>query len=201
MNNKIFLANIVFMTIISSCIVAQGLDKNDIIGSAGVGTALNYADVEHFGLKPAVRLTCEKEIFEIQPGVVSIGGIFGFSTQSESGKYEELTYFGIRRMSYTWYYYQNIFGLRSAWHYNFRQYGIEQLNVYGGASLGFRYEFAIDSYTGDKVSFYDPPNSRAYPYISIFVGASYSFNDKWAAFVEAGFDLSLTTIGIIYRFN
>ncbi|MBU0764735.1 MAG: hypothetical protein KJ607_07870, partial [Bacteroidetes bacterium] len=182
---------------------SQAIDKGDMFLGAGAGPAINTVGIVNYSLAPAFRLTCEKGIFVIEPGIVTIGAVVGLLHQSDAGvEYFKYTSAGTKVYSVTRNYISTVIGVRSGWYYNFAQLGIRELNAYAGASIGVRAVWCYDTNSsGTKHENYVPPSNAVYPHFSGFVGALYHFNANFAVFAEVGYDISWSTAGIILKLN
>jgi hypothetical protein len=88
-------------------------------------------------------------------------------------------------------------GARGSYHFNrLLNLNVEELDLYGGAQLGFRNFTWKDTYNGTSGDSY---NSGAY--FGIHVGARYYFKPKFGAFLEVGAGGSTNArLGVAFRF-
>ena len=137
-------------------------------GYYGYGTA--------FGVKAAV----ERGMWQLGPGVLSLGAEIGgsFSTASYSSYKSNIV----------------IAAVRSAYHFG---WNVPNLDTYGGLSLGpgFR-SYNYTDLTTDKYTKHDVIVAPG-----IFVGGSYYFSPSIGVNVEAGYDITQIQGGIIFKLN
>ncbi|OFX62487.1 MAG: hypothetical protein A2046_02375 [Bacteroidetes bacterium GWA2_30_7] len=167
---KLYLLIITALTI-SNVAFSQTMEKGTLMFGAGVGPSMNYLGLTGTST-PAIRLTGEKGMFEIGPGVLALGGEIGMFNQT----YKSSSYY----YHYTASFLSLIFAGRAAYYYNFEELlKTPQFNAYAGSALGIRIV----------------TNDQAYPHFGAFVGANWFLTKKFAGFVEAGYDMSWGTIG------
>ena len=156
--------------------------KDDMVINAGVGFGwYSYG----FGAKsiPAISLSLEKGIKEIDFGTLSVGGIVGFKRASYSwnSAYDDYAWTDI------------IVAARGAIHANILE--VENLDTYGGVALGLRFQsFSTYDYNYEKVR-----NTNTNVLFAVYVGGRYYFNEKFAAFGELGYGLGYLTLGVSYK--
>ena len=137
-------------------------------GYYGYGTAI--------GVKAAV----ERGMWQLGPGVLSLGAEVGgsFSSASYSGYKSNII----------------IVAVRSAYHFG---WNVDKLDTYGGVSLGPG--FRSYNYTDLSSSKYTKHDVVVAP--GVFVGASYYFSPNIGVNVEAGYDITQVQGGIIFKLN
>ncbi len=191
-NNKImktiisktaFLA-IILSLISSSITLADGpVQKGSNVLGFGIGMANRY----YFsGFSPGVKVNFESGLWQAGPGVVTLGGTFGYTFQSYSNRY----WWG-STYNYSWHNF--IIAARSAWHHN---WGVDKLDTYAGASAGVRFNIANNG--GDPA---DPYSNSVHPHFGGFVGAAYYFKPALGVFAEVGYDINFITIGLNLNFG
>jgi hypothetical protein len=147
--------------------------------AAGVGPGTHVFG-NGFGFGPGFKVFFENGTWQLGPGVLSLGGEVGFSFFSYhfGNAYHE-----------SWVNY--MFGARSAYHYGWKVPG---LDTYGGIPLGLGFSaHSYDNYPGYKG--YSP----VFPYLGLFVGASYFFNDHIGLNGEFGYNVTYANIGVIFK--
>jgi len=147
--------------------------------SAWIGPGTHYFG-NGVGFGPALKGSFEKGMWDMGPGVITLGGeaAFSFFSQRYGNGWNE-----------SWF---NIFtGARGAFHYG---WDVEGLDTYGGIPLGVG--FCI--HTRD-----DQPGSHGYtpvyPYVGIFCGGSWFFNKTVGINGEVGFNATYANLGVIIR--
>jgi len=119
---------------------------------------------------------------DIGPGVLGIGGYFGFS----SYKYEYSYIY-----TWGWKYTTIILAARGTYHMEF----IDKLDTYGGLLLGFK--IVNSKYYGDTG--YDTGAAGSGLAYSFFVGGKYYLADNIAVFGELGYGIAYLTLGVTIK--
>ena len=180
---KISLAVIVVSIVSSTGLQAKSpLDPVRLgtwVVNAGVGPGAHYFG-NGVGFGPAVKASFETGLWDLGPGVVTLGGETAFSVFSHhfgDGWKESWVNF--------------IFGARGAYHYG---WDVEGLDTYGGIPLGIGFcAHSWDDHPGN--SGYTP----VYPYVGIFFGASYFFTKSIGINGEVGYNATHANIGIVFK--
>src|SRR5690606_28551310 len=146
----------------------------------GVGTALGGYGTA----RPALSVSVDHGLWEVGgPGVISLGGCAGNSGYTYSNG------------CYTSKWNYIIVGVRGAYHYN----GFEtlpDLDLYGGAMIGYN----IVNYTSDLDEAYYGKSYGSGIGISGFAGARWMFSEKFGAYAELGYGVSVLNVGVTYKF-
>lgn len=163
--------------------------KDDMVINAGVGFGWYSYGYGATSL-PAISLSLEKGIKEIDFGTLSVGGIVGFKHASYNWNtaYDD----------YSWT--DFIVAARGAIHANILE--VENLDTYGGVALGLRFQSyntydlvgVFPNYDYEKVRKMD-----VNPLFALYVGGRYYFSEKFAAFGELGYGLGYITLGVSYK--
>lgn len=159
---------------------AQAFENGSMVANAGLGFGwYNYS--YGFGVSsfPALSLSLEKGVKELDFGVLSIGGIAGFKHGSWKG-------FGIDGS-----YNDIVVAARAAVHIDLLK--MENVDTYGGAALGIRAHnenYPYSAYVNDDY---------VRPLWGLYAGGRYYFTDKLAGFGEVGFGLGYLTLGLSYK--
>ncbi|MDP1622983.1 MAG: hypothetical protein Q8M08_11670 [Bacteroidales bacterium] len=147
--------------------------------NAGVGPGAHYFG-NGVGFGPALKGSVEKGMWDLGPGVITLGGEVGFSFFSHrygNGWNESWVNF--------------IFAARGAYHYG---WDVEGLDTYGGIPLGIGFcAHAWDNQPGSRG--YTP----VYPYAGVFFGASYFFTKTIGVNGEVGYNSTYANIGVVYK--
>ena len=132
------------------------------------------------GFGPAEKVAFETALWDMGPGVITLGGeaAFSFFTNRFGDDWKE-----------SWSNF--MFGARGAYHYG---WDVEGLDTYAGLPLGI----------GFSVNVYDdrPGNhgyTPVYPYLGVFFGASYFFNKSIGINGEVGYNSTYANIGVIIK--
>jgi len=132
------------------------------------------------GFGPALKGSFETGMFDLGPGVITLGGeaAFSFFSQHYGQDWNE-----------TWVNF--MFGARAAYHYG---WDVEGLDTYCGVPLGIGFcAHAVDENPGSKG--YSP----VYPYVGIFFGASYFFTKSVGINGEFGYNSTYANLGVIFK--
>lgn len=152
---------------------------NSMIISANAGSGAHYFG-NGVGVGPAFKGYFEKGMWDLGPGVVTLGGEFTTS------------FFG-HRYGNDWHenWVNLIFGARAAFHYG---WDVEGLDTYAGIPAGIGFCFhSEDDFPGS--SGFTP----VYPYFGFFMGASWFFNKQIGITGEVGYSSTNASIGVIYK--
>jgi hypothetical protein len=157
---------------------SQSFDLEDKVINVGVGFGYAWGLVSGASSWPAISVSFEKGFRELSDiGIVSLGGIVGFQHASV----DDLNWndFAI--------------GARGALH--FTTLGIDNVDVYGGASLGLRF-YSSPELVGIWPNWEWESKTSVGPFFGLFGGGRYYFTDKIAAFAELGYDIAWFKLGI-----
>jgi hypothetical protein len=147
--------------------------------TAGIGSGAHYFG-NGIGFGPALKASFETGMWDLGPGVITLGGEASFSFFSH--------HYG-PDWNESWVNF--IFGARGAYHYG---WDVEGLDTYGGIPLGIGFcAHGMDDYPGS--SGYTP----VYPYVGFFLGASYFFTKSIGINGEVGYNSTHANIGVIYK--
>jgi hypothetical protein len=155
------------------------MDQGSWIINVGVGPGTHVFG-NGYGFGPGFKVFFENGTWQLGPGVLSLGGEIGFSFFSYKfgdGYHESWVNF--------------MFGARSAYHYG---WNVRGLDTYAGIPLGIG--FSVHSY--DKYAGY-LGSTPVYPYLGIFVGSSYFFNDFIGINGELGYNVTYANLGVIFK--
>jgi len=138
-----------------------------------------------YGFGPGIKIFFENGTWKLGPGVLTLGGEVGLSFFSYHWYYRDIRYHE------SWVNY--MFGARSAYHYG---WNVKGLDTYGGIPLGIGFSaHSYDNYAGYK------GYSAIYPYLGLFVGASYFFNDFIGLNGELGYNVTYANLGVIFKLH
>lgn len=183
---RIYLLILTVLTL-NSISFAQKMTTDVMMFGVGIGPSNDYLGVTGFS-SPALRLTLEKGMFEIGPGVLAIGGEIGTYYQTYKSYYYNSNYASF------------IFAGRAAYYYNFGELlQTPQFNAYAGGALGIR--IISDTHKSNNPGlYYYTDQGGVFPHFGSFLGANYFLTKNIAGFVEAGYDMSWGTIGFDFTF-
>jgi len=158
----------------------------------GFGPGTNWQGAYGRGFIPAFQVAGEVGLWEVGPGVISLGGEVGCSFYSYKGtdaRYGPNT-------SFTYHYTEMVIAVRGAYHYG---WNIQGLDTYGGVAAGPRFTFFSaslpDTYTGPVIG---EPATVGYGG-GAFVGASYFFTDLLGINAEVGFNITYAQVGMVFK--
>lgn len=147
--------------------------------NAGVGPGTHYFG-NGVGFGPALKGSFEKGMWDLGPGVITLGGeaTFSFFSHHYGDGWNE-----------SWV--NVILGARGAWHYG---WDVEGLDTYGGIPLGMGFcAHGWDNHPGNRG--YTP----VYPYAGIFFGASYFVTKTIGVNGEVGYNSTYANIGVVFK--
>jgi len=173
---------------------AQTFKNGDMVGNLGAGFGWYGYGYGATSL-PAISVSLEKGIKELDFGTLSIGGIVGFKHASYNNSYY-LTYSDKQ----TWN--DIIVAARGAVHVDLLH--VDKLDTYGGLALGLRfqtYKYRDYVYPYGANDYKKVSTSTANPLFAIFVGGRYYFTEKLAGFGELGYGLGYLTLGLSLKLN
>ena len=134
------------------------------------------------GFGPAEKVVFEAGLWDVGPGVITLGGetAFSFYSHNFNNDWKE-----------RW---ANFFlGARGAYHYG---WDIKGLDTYAGLPLGIGFTYyTYDDHPGKHGS------TPVYPYLGIFFGGSYYFDKYFGINGEVGFNATYANIGVIFRID
>jgi hypothetical protein len=165
------------------------MSKDSWLLSFGIGPGVRYYSGYSTGFGPGFQVAFEKGMWQLGPGVLTLGAEFGVS-------YFWYTYRvnGVDVYKYSWF--SAIPAARCAYHYGWK---VKGLDTYGGVATGIRFlAFSDNYYNGNDVYYsYSPGSISFFP--GVYVGASYFFNDKIGINGELGYNINLAQIGMIFK--
>ncbi len=174
----------------ASNLQAQSFKNGDMAANLGMGFGwYGYG----FGAKsfPAISVSVEKGVKDLDFGTLAIGGIIGFKHAS---------YAWSSVYDYSWNDY--IVAARGAVHVDLLKN--DKVDTYGGIALGLRFQsykyynwvYPYGSNDYKKIS-----ESTAHPLFAFYIGGRYHFTDNLAGFGELGYGLGYLTLGLSYKFG
>ncbi|WP_257657821.1 hypothetical protein [Parapedobacter lycopersici] len=160
---------------------AQPFQKGTTMVNAGVGLGTALGGLGK--ARPAISVSLDHGFWEIGgPGVISLGGYIG----NTGYKYTDPGY------TAKWNYI--IVGARGAYHYN--GFELPELDVYGGAMLGYN----IVSYSADGGGTELSNSYGSGLGFSGFLGGRWLFNSNLGAYAELGYGVSVLSAGLTFKF-
>ena len=156
----------------------------------GVGPGIHYFTGYRAGFGPGFQASFEKGMWQLGPGVLTLGAELGFS-------YFWYKYYFVGNYGYQYTWLSIIPAARCAYHYGWKVNG---LDTYGGVSTGMRFTMFNDTY-------YDNYRKTGYNPALIgfmfgtFVGASYFFTNSFGVNGEFGYNVNWAQIGVVFKVN
>jgi hypothetical protein len=147
----------------------------------GLGSYVNYGKTTFPPLSVSLEVGVKDNLFD---GKSSLG-LGGYISHSASKN--DIFYEGLGSYGYTYSFFN--LGARAVLHYQL----VNKLDTYAGFMLG--YSVASSKYYGD----YQTPEAAAKVggiVYSTFLGARYYFNNKFAAYAELGYGISVLEVGL-----
>ena len=133
-----------------------------------------------YGFGPALKASFETGMWDLGPGVITLGGETAFSFFS----YNYGTGWNESWINF-------IFGARGAYHYG---WNIEGLDTYAGIPLGIGFcAHTTDYHAGNLGA------TPVYPYFGIFLGSSYFFTKTFGINGEVGYNSTYANIGVVLK--
>ena len=166
---------------------AQSYEVGTNVVSAGIGLGSSIAGYTYGSQSPAFSATYERGLWNVGPGVISLGAYVGFKNY----KYNDPEF--AEKWNYT------IVGIRGAYHYT--GLNIDNLDLYGGLMLSYNhvsYKFA--NLTDGRGGLTDAPSYGSDLFLTPFVGARYYFFPGLSAFAELGYGVSDLNLGLAVKF-
>ncbi len=160
------------------------VSQGDWILNFGIGPGNHYFG-NGFGFGPGFDVAFEGALWQVGPGVFTIGGEIGFS-------YFAYNYANVLDVKYRERWVNFMIGARSAYHYGF---GVRGLDCYAGMPLGIGFSsYTYDAYN-DEWHGYNP----VFPYVGLFVGTSYWFSPSVGINGELGYNVTYAQIGMVFK--
>jgi len=158
----------------------------------GFGPGTNWQGAYGSGFLPAGQVAVEVGMWEVGPGVITLGGEVGGTFYSFTGtdsRYGPGT-------TYKYNYTELVIAARGAYHYG---WNVQGLDTYGGVAAGPRFTIfsyqLLASYTGPVIG---EPTSVGYGG-GVFMGASYFFTELLGVNAELGFNITYVQIGMVFK--
>jgi len=182
--------SILALILISSIFAnAQSFTKESKIISAGIGLGSSLWGTGGKG-RPAISANFEKGMWELgNAGVISLGGYIGNTGYKSTYNYG--SYLSEDKWNYT------VIGARSAFHYS----GLnnDAWDLYGGLMLS--YNIVSYSYKDNDPNYdYDAGVAASSFGLTGYVGSRYYFSEKFAAYAELGYGVSVLNLGVSLKF-
>jgi hypothetical protein len=163
---------------------AQEMEIGSNYLKIGIGPSTHFEP--YMNSSPALKLSLEHGFKEIGPGILTIGGSLGLfnSHRTVTWNYEKMT----TRFS--------VISIqpRATWYYNMEPFNVKQLNLYTALGLGFRFESYNTKYSLSTI--YNNSDTKLFFHLSFIGGANYYITPRVALFLEFGYDVSYTTLGV-----
>jgi hypothetical protein len=178
---------------VSTIAYSQAFKLGTNVFSAGLGIGGSFGNYNYSSQSPAIGVAYEFGLRDdVGPGIIGLGGYAGHKSFAFAGRdsYNGLLYNENRSYS--------LLGMRAAYHYDF--HGINELDVYGGAFVGF----SILNFKSHYPNGNQGPFTNSFVKINLipalYVGGRYYFTETLGAFAELGYGISYLTVGGQYRF-
>jgi hypothetical protein len=157
--------------------VIPPMTKGTVLLNVGFGPATHWAGYYH-GFAPGFMVAVDAGLWELGPGILTIGGEFGWDFSS----YHHTEY----NTEYTEKYMSVTVAARSTYHYG---WNIKGLDTYGGIALGGRIPVYHKGY------YNDPQFGLGGGF---FVGASYFFTPVIGVNAELGYNITYIQAGMVF---
>lgn len=186
-----------FITLAATAITtanAQVFEEGSNLLGVGVGIGGSYGigfTGSGVSQSPALALHFDHGMGDLGPGTWGLGGFLGYKSYSYT--YDNIWFNGNYTSKYKWTYV--VVGARGTWHYN-DWHGNDKLDTYGGVMLAYRAAtFKDETNYPNGVGSY---NAGTYSgvWLNGLIGARYMFSDKFGAYGELGFGVSVFQLGL-----
>jgi hypothetical protein len=157
--------------------VIPPMTKGAVFLNCGFGPATNWAGY-YQGFAPAFMAAADAGLWELGPGILTIGGEFGWDYSSYKHWESDA--------SYTEKYMSITLAARSTYHYG---WNIRGLDTYGGIAIGGRIPVYHHGY-------YNDPGFGLGG--GFFVGASYFFTPVIGVNAELGYNITYAQAGLVF---
>ncbi len=157
--------------------VIPPMTKGTVFLNFGFGPATNWAGY-YRGFAPAIMLAADAGLWELGPGILTVGGEFGWDYSA----YKHTEY----EQQYTDKYMSLTIAARSTYHYG---WNVRGLDTYGGIALGGRIPVYHDGY-------YNHPGFGLGG--GFFAGASYFFTPVIGVNAEVGYNITYAQVGMVF---
>lgn len=158
----------------------------------GFGPGTNWQGAYGTGFLPGCQVAIETGMWEVGPGVITLGGEIGgtfYSFKGSDSRYGPGT-------SYKYTYTELVIAARGAYHYG---WNVQGLDTYGGVAAGPRFTIFSaqipDTYSGPVIG---APTTVGYGG-GMFVGGSYFFTELLGVNAELGFNVTYAQIGMVFK--
>jgi hypothetical protein len=158
---------------------AAPMEVGSVLVNAGIGVGANYYGTYDYGTAFGFKIAADFGLWQAGPGVISLGPEIG-------GTFASGAYGGIYSGDGT----NNTFVIagRGAWHCG---WNVPSLDTYAGASAGIGF---------NHYSYYNSTsNSRVIPTFGGFIGASYFIKPNFGFNAEAGYDITVFQVGVVFK--
>ena len=165
----------------------------------GIGPGIHYYSGYSTGFGPGFQASVERGMWQLGPGVLTLGGEIGISyfSYTYSGYNYQGNFYDEDAYRYQWLSF--VTAARSSYHYGWK---VKGLDTYGGLSTGMRFLAFSTKYYGnysDLDNTYNPGSVSFF--FGTFVGASYFFNDLLGINGELGYNINYAQIGLVFKLN
>ncbi|PLX04820.1 MAG: hypothetical protein C0594_08780 [Marinilabiliales bacterium] len=179
--------------------VAQRYKSKETFVGIGVGASNYYGrDINH--PYPTARMFVDRTILDRYPAMVNFGlFLSGYMLRHESDSLD--LYGDVPAYSASWKGY--VGGIRLNYIHGGQKWGVRQLHVMAGISLGVCFEefFERKHTPNDITNLKVDPNYGWKPYYGGYIGAYFDVTRTFSVFIMAGYEESYATIGAIYTFG
>jgi hypothetical protein len=165
------------------------MSVGNIILNFGFGPATSFHGY-YYGFAPGFMIGGEIGMWEAGPGVIAIGGEFGWDYWTNT--YYNNKY-GAGVPNYTYTYMSVTIAPRASYHYGWH---VDGLDTYAGVAIGPRipiFSYDIPNYDGDVAK------PGVWVGGGFFAGASYFFTPLIGVNAEFGYNITYAQIGMAFR--
>jgi hypothetical protein len=157
------------------------MQVGSVFVNAGIGVGANYYGSYDYGTAFGFKVAAEFGLWQAGPGVITLGPEIGgtFSTGAYGGFYNG------NGTNNTF-----VIAGRGAWHFG---WNVPGLDTYAGASAGIGFNH-YTYYSNNNYS-----NNRVIPAFGGFVGASYFIKPNFGFNAEAGYDITIFQVGVVFK--
>lgn len=176
---------------------AQSFSGGDNNIGVGIGAGGYYRTYSRYtSVSPVLTINYDRGTnIKAGPGVIGIGGYFGYKSQGYSATY----FYGTEDWRWTYL----MFGVRGTYHWN-SWHGNDKLDMYAGVTLGTRItsysDRSVYNNTAFEATYRRTSRYPAAAHGGLFAGVRYYFAKGFGVYSELGADITFVQGGLCFQF-
>lgn len=176
--------------------MAQSFDVDSRIAGAGFGPAMHFSHKDVNRPAFGANIFFDKGIIDLYPGTITLGGEMSYYLNRHITP-DSVNVSGYPSYRATWQSY--VLAVRIMYYHNGSHWGISNLHIMGGISIGARYEDFNDYYYPKFISAIAVNGDGGFKVHYTFrAGASYHITPNFAAYATVGYSEIWLNIGVLY---